>query len=282
MAELPETKGTFTGHDGLKIFYRNYHVDNERARLVIAHGLGEHSGRYCNVIERLLPKGISIWALDHRGHGQSDGTRGHVLTFDQYLSDLLTMVEIAREGWTAEKKVFLLGHSMGGLMALYFAIRFPEKINGVIASSPALGMVVEVPPIKKAIGKVMSAIWPSLTLGNELDATKISHDANVVNAYKNDPLVHDRVSARWFTEFISAMETTNRLTPKMDIPTLMQVAGDDHLVNAKFSKNFFEKLELEDKTLHFYDGLYHEIYNEPPDQRAIVLDDLENWLEAHI
>lgn len=282
MAEFPETTGNFTSQDGLKIFYRSYQADNERARLVIAHGLGEHSGRYGNVVERLLPKGITIWALDLRGHGHSDGRQGHVSTFDQYLSELRTMVEIATEGGPDAIKIFLLGHSMGGLVALNFPPRFPEIIDGVIASSPSLGLTVKVPAIKGALGKIMSSIWPSLTLGNELDASKISHDEEVVRAYEKDPLVHDRVTARWFTEFLSAMETTNQLASKIKVPILMQVAGDDHLVSAQSSKTFFEKLDLEDKTLHFYDDLYHEIYNEREDQRAKVLTDLETWLEVHI
>jgi len=189
---------------------------------------------------------------------------------------------MAREGAPDGMKVFLLGHSMGGLIALYFALRFPRLIDGVVASSPALGIAVKVPAIKSVLGKVMSAVWPGLSLGNELDATKISHDSDVVRAYEDDPLVHDRVTARWFTEIMSAMETTNQLSPRMEVSILMQVAGDDHLTDVQSSKAFFERLELEDKTLRVYDGLYHEIYNEPPDKRAPVLADLEKWLEGHI
>jgi alpha-beta hydrolase superfamily lysophospholipase len=282
MVTLPETTGSFESKDGTKIFYREYGVETERARLVIAHGLGEHSGRYRNVIEQLVPRGISIWALDHRGHGQSTGKRGHVMDFQHYLSDLRIMVEMAREERPDTTKIFLLGHSMGGLMVLNFALKSPELIHGVIASSPALGITGEVPLIKKIAGKLMSPIWPTLSVGNELDVTKISHDADVVNLYQSDPLVHDRVSFRWFTEFLSVMETTNRMAHKMEVPTLLQVAEDDHLVNAQSSKEFFEKLKLQDKTFHCYDGLYHEIYNELPEKRDAVLADLAEWLEAHI
>ena len=282
MADLTESTGSFNTQDNLKIFYRKYQADPERARMVIAHGLGEHSGRYGNVVERLLPKGITIWALDHRGHGQSDGPRGHILTFGQYINDLQTMIEFSKRGLPEGMKCFLSGHSMGGLIALKFALHFPEMIDGMIVSSPVLGIKVEVPAIKRALGKVMSSIWPGMTLGNEVDASKISHDEEVVRAYENDPLVHDRVSARWFTEFLGAMEEVHRLCSKLEVQTLMQVAGDDHLVDADTSKTFFENLTLDDKTLYLYDGLYHEIYNEPEDQRANVLSDLETWLENHI
>lgn len=282
MAEHHENTDTFACHDGVSIFYRQIRAIDERARLVIAHGLGEHSGRYANVVNRLLPANYSLWIPDHRGHGQSGGKKGHVMNFEQYLLDLRLMVEMARGDLPEGRKIFLLGHSMGGLIALYFALQNPELIDGVIASSPALGMAVKVPVVKNVLGKVMSFIWPGLLLGNELDATKISRDESVVKAYQNDPLVHDRVSARWFTEILSTMEAVNRQAARIQVPVLMQVAGDDHLVNAQSSKQFFENLAVADKTLFMYDGLYHEIYNELDDQRQKVLGDLEAWLENHL
>lgn len=282
MSTLIEKTGTFAGSDGVKIFYRHYPAESEKARLVIAHGLGEHSGRYGNVIERLLPRGISVWVPDHRGHGQSAGKRGHVLNFIQYLTDLKSMLELARDGMSADRNCFLLGHSLGGLIAIYYAQRFPELIDGVVASSPALGMVVKVPAAKKILGSMMSYLWPSLTLGNELDAGKISHDPDVVSAYENDPLVHDRVSTRFYTELMAAMETVDQQFSALKVPILMQVAGDDHLVNARTAGQFFEKLEIPDKTLHVYEGLYHELYNELEAQREKVLMDLADWLAERL
>ncbi len=282
MMAVPEKTGQFEGADGVKIFYRYYPAAPERARLVIAHGLGEHSGRYGNVIDCLRPRGVGIWAPDHRGHGQSEGRRGHVLNFIQYLTDLRLMITLAREDMPHGRKCFLLGHSLGGLIVLYYAQRFPELIDGVVASSPALGMVVEVPAVKKILGVCMSSILPGFTMGNELDATKISHDPHVVSAYESDPLVHDRVSARFFTEFMAAMETVHQQAPSLQVPLLLQVAGDDHLVSARSAARFFETLAVADKTLHVYDGLYHEIYNELKERREQVMTDLVNWLEKQI
>jgi len=282
MSTLPEKTGTFAAADGAKIFYRHFPAQTEKARLVIAHGLGEHSGRYGNVIERLVPEGFSVWLPDHRGHGQSEGKRGHVLNFMQYLTDLKSMLQLAREGMARDCKCFLLGHSMGGLIAISYAQRVDELIDGVVASSPALGMVIEVPAAKKILGSIMSCLWPSLTMGNELDAAMISHDQGVVSAYQNDPLVHDRVSTRFFTELTAAMETVDQQAAALRVPILMQVAGDDHLVNARTAARFFEKLAAPDKTLHVYDGLYHEIYNELEVQREKVLDDLVEWLARRV
>ncbi len=282
MTVLPEKTGTLTSADGVKIFYRQYPAESERARMVIAHGLGEHSGRYENIVERMLPKGISVWVPDHRGHGQSGGKRGHVLKFSQYLSDLRLTVELAGEDRPEGMQCFLLGHSLGGLIALYFAQQFPGLIDGLIASSPALGVAIEIPGVKRILGSFMSYIWPGMTMGNELDAGKISHDPKVVSAYKTDPLVHDRVSARFFTEFLAAMETVRAQASSLKVPILLQVAGDDYLVNARSSVQFFGKLDIEDKTLQVYDGRYHEIYNEGENLRRQVLIDLEDWLETHL
>jgi alpha-beta hydrolase superfamily lysophospholipase len=272
----------FSGHNGLTIFYRYQPALPERARMVIAHGLGEHSERYVHVIDRLVKMGISVWAMDHRGHGKSEGERGHIQSFDEYIFDLKQMITIARKEMPTPMKFFLLGHSMGGCIALYLAQAHPKMIDGVIASSPGLRPSMKVPAVKSAMGKMMSSIWPKLSFDTELNSSHLSHDASVVEAYDNDPLVHRKVSARWFTEFLAAMEKTSKNAKNIHIPILMQVAGDDLLVDPITSKNFFENVTSKDKTLHFYEGLFHEIYNETDNDRQRVLNDLESWLETHI
>ncbi len=282
MENLPGyTEGCIKQND-LNIFYRQYKASPEKARMIITHGLGEHSGRYLNVINRLVPKGISIFAPDFRGHGKSDGKRGHVLSFDDYLKDLYSMFEVAIKEKKPGIKFFLLGHSLGGLIAIIYAIRRQETIDGLVISSPSLGVAVKVPAIKAVLGKVMSSLWPGLSLSNELDASKISHDEKVVSAYRNDPLVHDRVTARWFTEFLSAMERANNQASEINVPFLMQLAGDDHIADAAASKSFFERVSSKDKTLHIYEGLYHEIFNEKEEDRKLALDDLESWIGSRI
>jgi alpha-beta hydrolase superfamily lysophospholipase len=244
--------------------------------------LGEHSGRYLNVVQRLLPLGFSIWVPDHRGHGQSGGKRGHVLDFRQYLSDIRLVVELAGSDLSFDQRCFLLGHSLGGLMALYYAQQHPEDLKGLVVSSPALGMVVEIPLFKRLMGSFMSRLWPGLSLGNELDSGKISHDPNVVRAYRDDPLVHERVSARFFTELLGAMATVNQQSASLRIPLIMQLAGDDHLVNAASAERFYGELKAPDKTLHVYPGFYHEIYNETQDRQEIAFRDLAAWLEERL
>ncbi|MBC2716873.1 MAG: alpha/beta hydrolase [Desulfobacteraceae bacterium] len=282
MTNTSEITDNFSVDDGLSIFYRHRPADNETARMVIAHGLGEHSGRYSHIIDRLVSMGISVWALDHRGHGQSGGKRGHIDSIDQYINDLKKMIDIAKTDMPGGTKFFLLGHSMGGLIVLNFVERDTNIADGVIASSPGLNPGMKVPVIKGAVAKILSRIWPSLTFDNELDSSALSHDKHVVKAYDNDPLVHRNITARWFTEFFNAMENTKLSASNINIPVLMQVAGDDRLVDAETSRQFFESLTLKDKTLFFYDSLYHEIYNEQTGDRKKVLNDLVNWLSDHI
>lgn len=276
-----EKTGTFESADGLKIFYRAFVAEKERAGLVIVHGIGEHSGRYDNVVEKLILGNISVWAMDLRGHGKSEGRRGHILAFDDYINDVSAMVEVAKREMQEERKYFLLGHSMGGLIALDLALRYPERINGVILSSPSLGIAAKVPFLKKAMGKFMSSVAPGLTLSNGIDITRLSHDKQVVRAYGDDPLVHDRVSARWFSEFMKVMEKVGNSAPQLKVPILMQLAGDDALTDVKASQKFFEGLTVDDKALYVYQRLYHEIYNESEELKSGPLQDLDDWIRAH-
>ncbi|MBW2095332.1 MAG: lysophospholipase [Deltaproteobacteria bacterium] len=280
--DLQENTGTFESVGGLEIFYRNYPAEDERARLVIVHGIGEHSGRYGNVFRKLVPRNISVWAMDLRGHGKSGGRRGHILAFDDYINDVSSMMDVARQGMQDQGKSFLLGHSMGGLIALAFALRYPARIDGVIVSSPSLGIAVKVPFLKKAVGKIMSYAVPGLTLSNGIDITMLSHDKEVVRAYADDPLVHDRVSARWFTEIVKTMEKLSNSASELKTPILMQLAGDDQLTDVNASKEFFGAITVDDKAMYVYERLYHEIYNESEERRAGPLQDLEEWVEAHL
>jgi lysophospholipase len=282
MEACRESTDTFDAADGKEIFYRYYAAETERARMVILHGLGEHSGRYPNIVAPLLAEGVSIWAPDHRGHGKSGGRRGHVVRFNDYVDDLHVLLSMVRQNIPDGQSCMMLGHSMGGLIATRFAQQHGDSIDALILSSPALGMVVAVPPVKQLLARCTSALYPGLSLGNELDPAKISRDDAVVRAYREDPLVHDRVSARWFTEFMAAIEDANTGAGLIRMPVLMQVAGDDHLVSAPAAGQFFERLAASDKTFHRYEGLYHEIYNAPFDQRDIVLQDLISWVRARV
>lgn len=284
MPTIEETPtGSISARDGNLIFFRRFPSSTtERARMVIVHGLCEHSGRYLQMARQLAEKGISVTAYDHRGHGQSGGRRGHIQQFDHLLGDLLQIVEQCRKKMDPARPLMILGHSLGGLVALRFAQRFGEKIDGVIASSPALAPAIEIPKPKAILGRLMSRLWPQLMFDNELIPENLSHDDAVVQAYINDPLVGRRISARLFTEMVRAMTDTLKDAPLLSKPLLLQAAGDDRLVDPSAARIFFDRVTAGDKTLHIYDGLFHEIYNEEQNLRKKVLTDLETWLQNHI
>lgn len=268
----------FTSRDGTNRFYRKIIHEEERFRVVVSHGLGEHSGRYGHVIDTLGPMGATLWIPDHRGHGRSHGKRGHVNGFDDYVADLKTMVELAMRENTNRLPVLLLGHSMGGLIALLFAGQYPQHIDGLIISSPLLGLPKPPPPVLRSVAGILSVIWPTFSLNNQLDAAFISHDTDEVKAYAQDERVHNRISARWFTECMAAISAVNGAPEKIQSPILMQVAGADHLVSAPSTLAFFDRLTMADKTLCHYERLYHEIFNETPEYRKKVLEELRQWV----
>jgi alpha-beta hydrolase superfamily lysophospholipase len=274
-------ESTFQAPDGLELFYRWWRPEEEaRAVIAVAHGLGEHSGRYEHVGQRLADGGYAVYALDHRGHGRSQGKRGHVNRFQEYLDDLEAFFEVLDRREPVELPRFLLGHSLGGLIALAYALRNPQRLRGVIVSSPALRVAVEVPWYKALPGRLLSRLWPGLTMGNELDPTALSHDASVVQAYIEDPLVHDRISVRAFTELMRAMAATLRQAPSLRVPVLIMQAGDDRLVSPEGSKRFYEALTLEDRQLTLYGGYFHELFNEVG--RDAVFQEVEAWLSRHL
>ncbi|BBO72280.1 lysophospholipase [Desulfosarcina alkanivorans] len=278
MADIKEKSARIEGIDGTMLFYRNFPAQKERFRVVVSHGLGEHSGRYTHVVDALCPMGASLWIHDHRGHGRSQGKRGHVNAFNDYVGDLKVMVELAGRQRPETVPLLLLGHSMGGLIALSFARQHPRHLDGLILSSPLLGVPQPPPAALAAIARFMSMLWPTLSLNNKLDPSRISHDRAVVKAYVSDEWVHSRISARWFTRCMSEIRLTGGSPEAIRQPTLMQVGGDDHLVSAPAALAFFEGLTVADKTLCHYERLFHEIYNETPADRKKVLEDLKQWV----
>ena len=265
-------EGMIKSKDNTEIFYQYILADKPKASVLIVHGLGEHLGRYGNVTNTL--KEYNLFLLDLRGHGKSGGKRGHVMRFDEYLDDVDTLRNEVKG--LIRGKTFILGHSMGGLIVLRYAIYRPEGISGVVASGPLLGVNVKVPKIKDVIGRLVANLAPGLSMSNEIDTGKLSHDKAVVDAYNNDPLVHAKVSARWYVEMVKAMADTNENAGRLSMPCLILHGSADALTNPRSSREFFEKAGSKDKTYKLYEGYYHEVYNEVEKQKP--LSDMAEWL----
>jgi len=272
-------EGTFTAHDGLELYYQRWRPEGEtKAVLAIVHGFGEHSGRYGNVVNWFVPKGYAIYAFDLRGSGRSPGQRGHINSFAEFREDVKTFLQLVR-AQEPDRPLFLLGHSMGGLIVLNYVLHHPEGLTGVIASGPALGSL-PVSPLLLALAKLLSRIWPRFTLDTNLDATAISRDPAVVEAYVNDPLVHSLGTPRLGTELLKAMEWTQAHAAEMKVACLIVHGGADRLAPPEASRAFYERMTIADKARYEYEGYYHEVFNDIGKER--VLADVEAWIQRHL
>ena len=275
---MEHREGTFTGAGGLELVYQCWRPEAPRGVLAIVHGIGEHSGRYPNVVSYLVERGYAVYGFDQRGHGRSPGQRGHVDAFADLREDVqafLAMVSSAEPG----RPLFLMGHSLGGLIVLNYVLYHPEGLQGVIASGPALAQT-GVSPFLMSLARFLSRIWPRFSLDTNLDATAISRDQAVVAAYQHDPLVHSKATARLGAEMAAAMEWTQAHAADLHLPLLILHGGADRLVPPEASRVFFENVTFADKERHEYEGGFHEPHNDIHHQQ--VMADLERWLESHL
>ncbi len=269
---------SLSASDGTSLFVRDWPLsltDDKKPvhdGIVIMHGLGEHCGRYAHVARFFNALGFAVRTYDHRGHGASGGARGDSPDEESLLRDARLVINDFSKHLTAPP--LLLGHSMGGLFAARFATAGLAPIRGLILSSPALALPMS--GMQLALLKVASVLFPGLGVSNGLKTKYLSHDAEVIQAYINDTQVHSKISARLLNSMLASMEYAHDHAPQLKIPVLMIVAGDDHLVDPEGSQRFFVRLPEETAQAYFYDGFYHEIFNELEATR--VFDDVRTWL----
>jgi acylglycerol lipase len=260
---MQHKEGYFKGLKHYSIYYQKWLPDQEpKAVLLISHGYAEHSGRYSNVVNALVPQGYAVYAPDHRGHGRSDGERVMVDDFHDYVTDLKTFFDIVRRE-NPRKKIFLIGHSMGSIIALLYASEFQQELAGLVTSGGGLSRPDD-PPVTPPKGQ-------------SLPSSMLSRDPAVIAAYENDPLVYRGPIPDHHGMFAASgklYETARDIT----LPALI-MAGNA-APDGKRSRVLYELIGAKDKTLKLYDGLLHEIFNEPEYPR--VLADLANWLKARL
>jgi len=281
---MQHNEGTFKGFDELELYYQSWQPEGvARAVLAIVHGLGEHGGRYMNIVNYLVPKGYAIYTLDHRGHGRSPGLRAFVNSWSEYIEDVGKFCQLIAEQQPAIP-FFLMGHSMGGNITLNYILHYPtshhpDGVKAVIASAPAVGKLDE-PPVLAFISRLLSGILPKLSVATGLDATAVSRDTAVVQAYQNDPLVHGKGTPRFATEFAASADWAMAHAAEFKPPLLLIHGEADRLVNVQASRDFFARVPHNDKKLIIYEGGYHESHNDLEHER--VVGDIESWLEAHM
>lgn len=277
---MEHMEGYFKAVRDSNIYYQAWLPDGEvRAAVLIVHGLGEYSGRYLNVVNHMVPLGYALYGFDLYGHGKSDGQREFVRSFEDY-TQTVTEYKAMVKSWQPDKPLFILGHSMGGLIVTYYLLDHSEEFRGAVISAPSVVIPSGISKGTIFAGKILSKIAPKMGVMG-LDANGVSRDPKVVEAYVNDPMVfHGKTTARLSSELLNAMMRVSEEMEKITVPFIAVQGSQDYLVNPDGTKMLNERASSKDKTLKVYEGLFHEVFNEP--ERAQVLSDVESWLDAHL
>lgn len=271
--------GRFQGAHGVEMFWQAWTpAAGTKAVVLLAHGASEHGGRYAWVAERLVDSGYALYAPDHRGHGRSEGRRAVIDRLDRALDDLETTRALTSERHP-DLPIFMLGHSMGGCLAIAYALRYQERLAGLVLSAP-LAVLETASPVTRAIGALLSAVAPATGVF-AIDPGLVSRDPAVVRDYEQDPLnYHGRVPARTVAELASAIRSFPDRVPELRLPLLVMYGTADELVATEGSVMVHHRAGSDDNRMIEYEGLYHEILNEP--ERERVVTDLVAWLDAHV
>ena len=268
---------SFINKNGAHIFTRQWTVENPVAGLLISHGIGEHSGRYEHVAEFFTAKGMSVFALDHQGHGQSEGKRGHINSFVTFAQDLETLRQRAAAE-LGNKPIVLFGHSMGALIVFEYLLNFPDNTAAAVLSAPPLAVQVNPAAWQKALLPVMKKLAPSLTLDNGIDAAWLSKDKTVVQAYRDDPLVHSKISVTLYLEMTKSGERCLNAADRISQPTLLLIAGEDKIIDEQALHQAFEQFTNPQKKKMIFKDDFHEIHNEP--DQATEFEAIWQWLNS--
>lgn len=264
--------------DGLRLYAQGWQPETEpTAAICLVHGLGEHSGRYAHLAAFLNQAGYVLLAFDLRGHGKSEGQRGHTPSYEALLDDTAHFLDGAA-GRYPDCPRFLYGHSLGGNLVINHALRRRPPLAGVIATGPLLRPAFEPPAWKMTLAKIMYRLWPTLSLSNGLDRQALSRDPEVVRAYNDDPLVHDRLSARLGMDMLQAGLWSLEHAAEFPLPLLLMHGSADRVCSPQASREFAAQAG-EGCTLQIWDGFYHEIHNEP--EQGEVFEYLLEWLTSN-
>jgi acylglycerol lipase len=250
-----------------------------KAVVVLVHGIGEHSGRYQHVAEFLNKYNIAVLSFDLLGHGLSEGKRGDAKSFLNICTDFQHAIFDAKRKYP-KTPVFLYGHSLGGELVIFHTIVNKPEVAGIIGTGAAFRQTFPVPGWKMLIGKIADKVMPGLTMPSSIDVNALSRDPNVVEAYRNDPLVHPMISARTGLEIMRQGEWLIANASRLHRPMLLMSGAEDRMCSVEGVRQFAANAPKGLVTLKIWKGLYHEIHNEP--EKAQVLKFMVDWILKHI
>lgn len=263
---------SFIANDGLRLTYRMWRAPQSRATVRVIHGLGEHGGRYIRLAHQLQKERISVCAVDLRGHGSSQGERGHVARFSDFLQD----VDAFTRETADDQPTILFGHSLGGLIALR-AVQTDHAGQpvGLILSAPGLALAAGTGGWKAAAADALVRIAPKTPFANGIDATDLTHDPVEIAAYRNDPLVHDRITPRLFVEMRTAMKAVSADAASVDLPVLLLAPGKDPVADVAVALEVASRFSGA-VTVRSYPDSLHEPLSEIDRDRA--LEGILQWV----
>lgn len=277
--KFKETK--YVGFDGARMFMASWIPDNEkpRALLIAIHGLGSHGLDLATIGEFMAEKGIAVFAPDMRGFGHFDGQKGHVMRFNEYVEDIQNLVMQVKDRFL-NKITFLFGSSLGGLMVLRYVMAYPRTVDGILLQCPAVAQTLDISPIRRFLAKILSLLNVKMYYEDEVDLADGSRSPDVIKRHETDPLRVSGVTPRFGIEALRASEQTFEEGGRIALPVFYQQAGEDKLISPERSKEFFETISSKDKTFRMYEGLYHELHEEP--EKDVVLADMYAWLQKRL
>lgn len=265
--------------DGLQIYGKYWAPENSIKGVVcLVHGMGEHINRYAHVGELLTDHGYALIGFDQRGHGNSEGKRGHTPSYDHLLNSVDDLLSKAGEYFPEIPQV-LYGHSMGGGLVLNYVAEWQPNIAGLIVSSPWLKLAFEPPALQVKLGKLMNKIYPAFAQSSKLDTKAISRNPDEVKKYENDTLVHDMISAKFFLEAYEYGLQVMQRGADIHVPVLIYHGTADKLTSDAATKEFARTING-DVTFRLFDGSYHEIHNDL--NKDELFDLMIQWLDEHV
>lgn len=274
---LNYTEFEFSSNDGTELFARLWKPESNQPKgiILLVHGLGEHSGRYAELALNLTQAEYAVLAFDQRGHGKSMGKRGHTQSYDILLDDIDCLRHESLKRFP-NLPYFIYGHSMGGNLVLNYVLRRQPNFSGVLVTGPWLKLAVEPPGLLKAFIGFLSKLWPTLTITGRIELNALSHDSSVVNAYKADPLVHNKITVRLLAAMDQAGRRAMKNAGRFNLPLLLMHGGSDRITSSDATQEFAASV-TKDCTLIIWPGLFHEIHNEP--EKKEIFTYVINWLE---
>ncbi len=279
VVQVPRLENRFSGAQGVSLFYQAwYPPGTARAVVALVHGFGEHCDRYCTVTTALTQAGYAVFGFDNQGHGRSEGQRGHINRWQDYRDNVTAFLAQVRHH-EPSLPLFLLGHSLGGLIVLDFALTFPQGLAGIIISGPPIQPVGIAKPYLVVIARILSGIWPRFAMDVGTGEDTLSRDPAMVHQSQNDPLTHSMATVRWGTECLVTIAAVRRNIDQLQVPILLVHGSADKVNDVKGSEEIFARITT-DKTLNIYPGSYHEPHNDL--DRNQVMADLVQWLDTHL